>query len=325
MCKLRSYRHSCGHSTTQHLSTCRGTFASPTTDAALCHASPSLTVAFPGPCRSCEYTSFCNEWEDRIADAEARHNAARQLISEIEEDYSIDDYWGSGGSSYSGGGSHSGGGFSFDSGDDAYGFGDADLAERERTRAEAEIERLRTQFYKEQWGGWRAMVTGPSDESIARRRNRYRRRGAPRTCGDSPLKTMAIAADEDYEEDRDENQRHHRADSDTPSDESRSTNSDDVDEREQSPHVAPFSWDPVPLRRQPSSGLESGPSYRPSLASYTPGWSGEDDELNMLGAKPSWVSSWSSSSSSSSRARKPIGSILNQIEEDDLLPDYGMA
>lgn len=312
---------------TRHLSTCRGTYASPRTNAPLCHASPSFAVSIPGPCRSCSYASFCNDWEDRIAEAEARHSAARQLLNEFEDDWSCaessaDDSWGAEAHSttaYEGGA----GGYGADSPSDIFGFGDAETAQRERTRAEADIERLRTQFYKEQWGGWRPMVAGPSDATVARRRNRQRRCSASKMCGDSPLKSVALSMDDEYEEDAIEDGILRRADSDTPSDESRSTNSDEADERDGESRLTAFSWEPV-MQRHRFGGAGSG--LGSSNANYTPNWSVEEEEDDE--SKSSWVLSSSSLSSSRSRSNvnTPLSSLLSaQTDDDDLLPDYGMA
>lgn len=323
MCNLRSYRHTCGHYSTKHISQCRGTYSSPTTNAPLCHSSPSLTVSFPGPCRSCEYTTFCTEWEDRIAEVEARHNAARQILDELEDDWACaesslgDSTWGS--SDISGSGYEAGvgaGGYGGDATDDIFGFGDSETAQRERTRAESEIEHLRSQYYKEQWNGWRSMLSGPPDAVVARRSNRHRRTSAPRLCGESPLKIVHLAEDQEYEEDESDldNGRLRRADSDTPSDGTMESNSDETDEegRNGASGLTRFSWEPVVQRRGPPK------TFAPTFGDDE---DDEEDDFDAFGSK----AGWGTPAILACRPRRPMSSLLAAIEDDELLPDYGMA
>jgi len=250
-------------------------------------------------------------------------------LNEIEDDWGcaesscVDDSWGEETTSTFGeatGGAAAGGGcYGASSSDDVFGFGDSGIAERERTRAEGEIERLRTQFYKEQWGAWRFMVSGPSDEARAQRRNRYRRVSGSRMCGDSPLKIVALSVDEEYEEDIDfSNRPIRRAESDTPSDESGSTNSDESEEQSNVPQLTAFSWEPVMERKRP---VDSASQWSGASASYIPSWSLEEDDedFDIYSPKISWTPT------SSLLPRKPLASILAQSEDEDLLPDYGMA
>lgn len=135
-------------------------------------------------------------------------------------------------------------------------------------------------------------------------------------CGDSPLKMVALSANQDYEEDIELDGPLRRADSDTPSDESGSTISDDGADQDHVPQLTSFSWEPVIQRKRDAdvavlpTGLNTG---------YIPSWSSdEDDDFDVFGTKSNWASSLS-------HPQKPMSSLLVESEDDDLLPDYGMA
>lgn len=173
MCRVRGYKHRCGHTIHQHLSYCRGTYATPSTETPLCHPSPSLTITIPDHCRSCEYSTFCAQWESRIAEAQSRQEAARQLLAEFGRE------WDKGG----------------DADDEmmmeGLGFDDCGAASREKCKAEKEVDELWQQFQSEQWAAWRAFLTADG----AGRRRRRQRRTSPRELGCSPLK-MVTHSDE---------------------------------------------------------------------------------------------------------------------------------
>lgn len=180
----------------QHLSTCRGTYATPTADAVLCHSSPELILVIPDHCRSCEYTAFCNQWETRIAEAQAQQTAARHMLAGFrastapvarndDDDDENDDKLLL---------NHHN-----DDDDDAammqdLGFDDAGAAARARTAAEARVDALWQQFQHEQWVAWRAFLTSDAaqDPASARRRRRNRR-PSPRELGASPLHAVTHA------------------------------------------------------------------------------------------------------------------------------------
>ncbi len=182
MCKIRAYRHSCQHTTLLHLSHCRGTYSCPGTTAPLCHAVPTLTVSLGDSCRDCQYRNFCRSWESRIEEARCRSTAARQILAEVDDD------WGSCGE-FCGGMD----GVAADSASSGFGFGDADIAERARRRAEEDVGRLWNQYQCEQWNTWRFMVEGPDPAAV--RAAKRKRRSSPRYSGASPLKTVMVSAD----------------------------------------------------------------------------------------------------------------------------------
>ena len=79
-----------------------------------------------------------------------------------------------------------------DSGDDdcfedTFGFGDADLAFKERQRADQEVAQLQTQFQREQWTEWRPFLGSSTNASVYPRRPR---RKSSKCCGSSPLKKV---------------------------------------------------------------------------------------------------------------------------------------
>ncbi|KAI9652183.1 MAG: hypothetical protein M1831_007164 [Alyxoria varia] len=155
------------------MSSCRGTYGAPESDAPLCHAPPAFVVSSKKSCQNCEYQKFCNSWESRINEAQEKRTAAGQMISDIqlgqgscavETDSGEDD------------------GF-----EDTFGFGDADLAFKERQRADQEVAQLQTQFQREQWIRWRPFLDSTSNASVYPRRPR---RKSSKCSGSSPLKKV---------------------------------------------------------------------------------------------------------------------------------------
>lgn len=75
--------------------------------------------------------------------------------------------------------------------DDGLGLGDAGLMMRERRNAEAEVERLTTQFERELWKQWRPFLLGTDRP----RKSRRQRRPSPKCNGSSPLKKVTAQDD----------------------------------------------------------------------------------------------------------------------------------
>lgn len=160
------------------MSTCRGTYASPDTQTPLCHAAPSLMVSLPEICQACQYQQFRKNWESRISEAQDKQQAAGELFADMSDIYGTS-------------AAELGDGSDYMMEDDGLGFGDAELAMRERRNAEAEVDRLTTQFERELWKQWKPFLLG-SDRP---RRSRRERRPSPKCNGSSPLKTVTAQDD----------------------------------------------------------------------------------------------------------------------------------
>ena len=218
MCNLRAFRHSCGHHTTRQLSSCRGTYTSPDSQTPLCHAAPSLVVTLPEACQQCKYVVFRKSWESRISEAQEKQHAAGQLFSDVT------DYYGGCATEVAEGVD----GSSSMMGEDGLGFGDAELAMRERRNAESEVDRLTTQFERELRKLWRPFLVGTDKTKSTKGRSR---RPSPRHCGSSPLKIVTAQDDipsadvPTFDDDEDEFPRRFSNDSDTSSEASSGTSS----------------------------------------------------------------------------------------------------
>lgn len=180
MCKLRTYRHKCGHITHRPISTCRFTFAS--NARALCQAGPELTISLPDDCRACLYQAFCDTWEDRIADARSRQSNARMQLRDIMLQEPEDE--------------HAWGGFHDGTETHACYTDCADSARRKRDECDHEVETLWAKYQREQWAHWRPLVTGPNHNTESPNKQRLRRRRTGSRCsGDSPLRHVTSASE----------------------------------------------------------------------------------------------------------------------------------
>lgn len=188
MCKFRSYKHSCGHTTHRPHSTCRFTYCTPgpTGDKALCRAAPELVVGLPDTCRSCEYQNFCSTWESRIADARAKQSAARSMIQEIQQDPTNDSPLSWGGTS----------GLGYNDGTDINEYSLKSKTPSAKQKTDSDLDNLWKQYQREQMQQWRIFVSGPNNNTESAERKSWRRRRPSAKCsGDSPLKQV-ISIDE---------------------------------------------------------------------------------------------------------------------------------
>lgn len=180
MCQSRAYHFRCGHVSTSRLSSCRGTYADPKSDAVLCKATPSIIVSQPTRCRSCEYQTFYKDWEVRITAAHERRAAANHLLREVlgdsacvestesawsdDEDDAMDDY--------------------------GLGFDDTQKFKSEAVKAAEEIDQLHNELRREQQARLRS--SSARNEQLGARRLPKPRKRSSRTYGTSPLKEVMV-------------------------------------------------------------------------------------------------------------------------------------
>lgn len=174
MCNTRAFKHSCGHVTSHLVSTCRGTYASPNnSERKLCHAPPTLVLAVPERCRTCQWVSFSRLWDSRISEAHQKLSFATSAQMNLQDDWMDDE---------------------ISTTIDANDFGECtraserlDAAREEADRARIQVDYLVSQYEREKRQRWRP--TRPSLATPPQKSKSRSQRAPPLTRkGSSPLK-----------------------------------------------------------------------------------------------------------------------------------------